>query len=416
MATLNTRIVLRNDSTANWLENESVILLKGEVGVEFFADGATRIKIGDGVKTWAQLGYVGGEDKEVVIKEVVPTEGQTHIQALNLAFGLSRKTGDIGIIKETINADAGLYQYTAYVCDESKLELWQAMDGNYNAENVYFSEDLVTTTAIGNIKLTNGQATISAAGKNLKQVFDTIFVEEKNPTTTQPVASIALSGAGAKEVGTVFTPSYSASLSAGSYTYGPATGVAANEYRISDILGNGSTTSSGTFDSFTVEESTNYYVSAEIKHNNGTIPVTNTGNEYPSGQIMGGTSNYKTASSSKVTGYRAWFYGYKNASGVLDVSALTSAQIRALTSTNGSIPSTLTTDKMQQMFFAAPKGKIKSVAVANATNGAPQTVSGPVSVNVEGANGYTAAEYDVFYVSNASAESGSTKFNITITK
>jgi hypothetical protein len=30
------------------------------------------------------------------------------------------------------------------------------MDGNYDAENIFFSEDLVTTTPIGNIELTNG--------------------------------------------------------------------------------------------------------------------------------------------------------------------------------------------------------------------------------------------------------------------
>jgi hypothetical protein len=42
------------------------------------------------------------------------------------------------------------------------------MDGNYNAENVYFDEDLITTSAVGNITLTNGSATIAAAGKNLK--------------------------------------------------------------------------------------------------------------------------------------------------------------------------------------------------------------------------------------------------------
>nr|DAP41131.1 MAG TPA: hypothetical protein [Caudoviricetes sp.] len=58
------------------------------------------------------------------------------------------------------------------------------MDGNYNAENVYFDEDLMTTSAIGNITLSNGQATIPAVGKNLKEVFQTIFVKESNPTIT----------------------------------------------------------------------------------------------------------------------------------------------------------------------------------------------------------------------------------------
>jgi hypothetical protein len=94
---------------------------------------------------------------------------------------------------------------------------WCAMDGNYNAENVYFDEDLMTTSAIGNITLSNGQATIAATGKNLKEVFQTIFVQEKNPTITQPSVSLSLTNSGAKEVGTSIAPSYSASLNVGSY-------------------------------------------------------------------------------------------------------------------------------------------------------------------------------------------------------
>ena len=75
-------------------------------------------------------------------------------------------SGDIIIIKDLIANDK--WQYTAYVCDGTS---WRAMDGNYNAENVYFDEDLITTTEIGNITLTNGSAVIASAGKNLKQVF-----------------------------------------------------------------------------------------------------------------------------------------------------------------------------------------------------------------------------------------------------
>ena len=51
MATLNTRIVIRNDSTTNWLTNESAVLLKGEVGIEFLEDGTVKMKVGDGIKT-----------------------------------------------------------------------------------------------------------------------------------------------------------------------------------------------------------------------------------------------------------------------------------------------------------------------------------------------------------------------------
>lgn len=52
MATLNTRIVLRNDSTANWLLNENQVLLKGEVGIEFLVNGQPQMRIGDGTTAW----------------------------------------------------------------------------------------------------------------------------------------------------------------------------------------------------------------------------------------------------------------------------------------------------------------------------------------------------------------------------
>lgn len=59
--TLNTRIVLRNDSTANWLSNGQQILLKGEIGIEFLTDSKVKIKIGDGLTAWKDLEYFGSE-------------------------------------------------------------------------------------------------------------------------------------------------------------------------------------------------------------------------------------------------------------------------------------------------------------------------------------------------------------------
>ena len=57
MAQLNTKIVLRNDSLENWESNNSVVLLKGEVGIAFDKDGKTLMKVGDGIKTWAELDW-----------------------------------------------------------------------------------------------------------------------------------------------------------------------------------------------------------------------------------------------------------------------------------------------------------------------------------------------------------------------
>ena len=66
MAMLNTRIVLRNDSIGGWQAavegDQSAILLKGEVGIEFNPDAEndnviTKFKIGDGVHSWENLPY-----------------------------------------------------------------------------------------------------------------------------------------------------------------------------------------------------------------------------------------------------------------------------------------------------------------------------------------------------------------------
>lgn len=54
--TLNTRIVLCNDTTVNW-GSSSKIMLKGEMGIEFLDDGSTKIKYGDGVNVWSDLPY-----------------------------------------------------------------------------------------------------------------------------------------------------------------------------------------------------------------------------------------------------------------------------------------------------------------------------------------------------------------------
>lgn len=64
MATLKTRIALRNDSSANWQANSDVILLKGEIGIEFEESGNVKMKVGDGTTSWGELNYFGGESSE----------------------------------------------------------------------------------------------------------------------------------------------------------------------------------------------------------------------------------------------------------------------------------------------------------------------------------------------------------------
>lgn len=63
--TLNTRITSRNDSKANWLLADPV-LLKGEIAIEFDPSAesnsySVKMKVGDGVHTYTALPYASGE-------------------------------------------------------------------------------------------------------------------------------------------------------------------------------------------------------------------------------------------------------------------------------------------------------------------------------------------------------------------
>lgn len=400
MAELTTRIQLRNDSAENWAAAGDKVLLPGEVGLERHDSGKVKMKVGDGITTWADLDYFGGEEA----KTFTVTSLDEISSDINLAVG------DTAIVKTLILGTTDKYSYTGYVWNGTD---WAAMDGNYNASNVYFDEDFTFTKEIGTVTIPeSGSAVVNAQGKTVKEFLAGLFAAEQNPKTTQPTASITLSGSGAKEVGTVFTPSYTTRLTAGSYTYGPDTGIVANSWSVKDSNNVVKDTETGSFDSFTVEESTNYKLSATIGYADGTIPKTNIGNDYPAGQIKAGT---RSATSKAVTGYRSWFYGYRTGENAFDIDTLTSDNIRSLTSSNGNFANSLNTSNMKQMFFAAPTGEVSNVEVSDATNGAPQTVK-KTTVSVEGANGYVATEYDVFYVSNAVAGTGSATFNIVTTK
>lgn len=443
--TLVTKILLLNGSKATWDQLATYVLAKGEPAVEFVdapnsASGnvlsAVKVKIGDGYTRYKNLPYVGDEiatslaaavERIAALETTVASVGSevweltsdAELPTVGKDGSSPIKSGSVAIVKTLIDGEgeSAHYSYTAYVHNGEK---WCAMDGNYNASNVYFDDDFTFTKAIGTVTIpSSGSTVVDAQGKNLKEFFAALFAAEQNPQTTQPSVSFNSATSGAKEVGTKVTPTWNAKLNAGSYTYGPETGVTATSWEISNNSSDETaTTASGSFAEITVTETTNYTITAKANYADGAMPKTNIGNDYAAGQIKAGS---KSKTSNPITGYRAWFYGYKNGTNALatgegnTIKDLDSADIRALTSQKGSFPAQIDTVDMKQIFFAAPAGEVTSVVVSDATNGAPQTVT-KTSVDVEGANGYTATAYDVFYVSNAVAGTGSAKFNIVTTK
>ena len=404
---LNTRIQLKHGLAAKWTERNPV-LLAGEVGIE---TDTLKMKVGDGKSNWSALGYLGADANDIlaIINEnrdscttVTVAEGQSDTEAL--ATISNPKNGDTAILVKVISGDKK--SYTAFVYDNA----WKAMDGNYNASNVYFDKDLTYTVGIGTLAKPSSSATFNAAGKSVEEVLKKLMAEEVNPSTTQPSATLYSNNIGAKEVGTNIAIKYSISTDPGSYTYGPETGVTFSNYQAT-FNGETLTGASGTFPNVQVTDTMNLSISGSVNYSDGVIPKTNLGNEYKDGQIKAAT---KSLSKGTLTGYRNWFYGYKAGGATIDAANLTSANIRALTPQNGSFPGTISTNKMQQMFFAIPKGKKTDVSVANNVNGAPCTVTKVTDIMVEGANGYTAIAYDVWYVNNAAPDGGSNTYKITV--
>lgn len=305
------------------------------------------------------------------------------------------------------------------ITDAAGTKTFDVMDGeggggtvdSLSADKVIYPEDLTTTYAMGNYALDNGQAVIPAKGKSVTEVWDMIWLKETNPTIVEPSVSLTFAAAKAYEVGTTVTPSYSAALNAGSYQYGPDTGVEASAWEITDTNSNSSSNAAGSFPSITVTDGMNYKITAKATHNAGAFPVTNLGNEYIDGQIVAGT---KSKTSGAITGYRSYFYGVLSTPTA--TTPLTSAIIRTLTNGgayNGSKTFTLNgSATAKRIVIAIPSSStragLKEVILTSAMN-TPITDSYKLTekaVEVEGVNGASAVDYDVYVYEPAAIDAG----------
>lgn len=407
--TLTTQIILRNGTTTEW-EASTKVLKLGEIGIDTTKN---EIRIGDGTHTWKDL-KIAGADQAAIQALIDKAEDKVSVLLVDgnetdiekLATIANPAQGDMAIIERAVATNAN--SHTAYAYDGEK---WCAMDGNYNAENVYFDSDLTYTAPIGVMTVpSSGAGTISAAGKNVKEVLASILAEEKNPVTTQPSASVKItSGNGTVEIGTHRNISYSASLSAGSYTYGPATGVVAGTVTAS-FDGQTKTGATGTFENVVADGTKTLSVS--ITHNEGTVPKTNLGNPYADGKIAAGTK--EATASQTLVGVRHMFYGPMTTD-----AELNSENIRKLRHEAAS--------KKTIGTFGAGAGAIKVVVAVPASMNVTKVlmpsamnadatasfVKQAGSVQVEGAEGFTAAAYNVWVYKPASIDSTET-YSVTI--
>ncbi len=370
---LYTRIITRNDTEANWLTNDPV-LLKGEVAITLADElhPGARFKVGvDGIKTWSEIPY---------------------------CFDVEDLLNRINNIKPT-------------------------------TENTYFTEDMTVTYAFG--KYTpdaTGSVVVPTKDKSVYDALLDAFAEAKDPEVDVPSVSISVSG-GSKEVGETFTlPTATLKIDdVGSYQYGSkdASGIKyeSGETGVTFAVGDVTLTcgaKSASNESVMEKDSTlslkadgsdttygdtaiNFTFSATAKHTESDrVPLNNLGSKVPAKQIATGTTTVSSKTAT-FTGIRKCFYGYKSVAGALSApTAITSAEVRALGNIKDSLPSSLDVPVgTKQVYFLAKAGKYTktlSITDANALNAPVSCTKVASGVQVEGANSYAATAYDMWYI------------------
>ena len=345
-------------------------------------------------------------------EKIVSTEASDKQININVNINDDTKPldSDLDIIETNININIGTNK------KEIDFDIGEGGKGErVFTDDVYFKEDVEAAgeyTQIGNF--TKGEKevkTISTKGKTLADFIKLIFNKEIQPNKIEPSVDIIFNAAGSYEVGTDVSPTYISNFNPGSYTYGPATGVTVESWSIVDSLGEQSSVQRGSFNNFIVTDKTDYTIKASAKHTEGTIALTNLGNE--SGvKIEAGT---KSRTSAAVTGYRAFFYGVLDES---DGTILTSDIIRSLTN-GGNYDSERTfmikanvVEKPKRFIIAIPNSSMrKGVDKVLLTSGfdieiTSQYVLLDDKINVEGVNGFTSVPYKIYQYQPAKIDVG----------
>lgn len=342
---INTIIVLRNDQSTNW-ESSDHVMLKGEVGISYLENGNVIAKLGDGEHAWKDLPQIEG----------------------------------------------------------------------------VFEDEITLTHNFGRYKTDNGFVkTDDAKGKTTSQWLIHALSETKEPTITQPTFGVTASVKENKsEIGTYITEiSWAGTTTYGTYEYGPDTGLSSSnmEWEVSNNADTSqkATTETGSFNITSkklqlTQESAKEYAKIIYKYKlnaeNAAMPKNNVGAN-TSGKITSKEGTIEVAA--KAEAYRKPFYGVLKPGDAIKISELSSSFIRSLkdkdnsgsgTKTKG-LPTALSVPAGSQMvIFAAKAGTYKTLVAkdANANNSVVTFEKLANAVAVEGANGYTATNYDVWYV------------------
>lgn len=188
-------------------------------------------------------------------------------------------------------------------------------------------------------------------------------------------------------------------MSAGSYSYGPETGLTAKSWNVNLRKGNTSvqnkTTAKDTFTAIVLADGDSYTINAEASYDDAAVPVTNKGKAYTAGQIKAGKVS-KT--SGPISCYRNTFYGT-----TANKDSLDSPTIRGLNKTGkalkagDSVTIALPAGAVRVVFaYPATLRDITSVKDVNGLNAEIVSAFKKETITVAGAGNDSGISYKVF--------------------
>lgn len=369
------------------------------------------------------------EAEKVNLYPLVKTSTETTDDSL-LATITAPVQGDIAVIDtviDEVNINKASYMYDG--------EKWIALNGNVEANKVILTSDITMAgnyTQVGNLtKTQTGTATFATKGMSVATALAEIFSKRLQPTITAnpSLDSVTISQSGIVEAGTsINSVTVSAvTFNAGTYTYGPATGVTVSNWATSRISNNGTVvldavgTGGAVTDQgpFVIGDQEGDYSSLKYRvtatYGEGVVADDNLGDpSNPEIKIPSG-SCYKD--SAAITPFRKYFYGAT----VARPAAVNSEYIRDnLTHSTGACSNgktlTITVPEGATTVVIAYPATFRDLTSVIDTGAMNDNIVGLFSketVKVEGADGYTAIDYKV-YSYKPDVALGANTYNVTI--
>ena len=329
--------------------------------------------------------------------------------------------GAIAIIDTVV--DGKTYGKTSFMYSDTNGD-WVALVGNVDADKVILRGDITLAgnyTQVGNLtKTQTGTATFSTDGISVAAALKEILSKRVQPSITAnpSVGNVTISPSGAVEAGTIIDSITGSKVTFddGAYTYEAATGVTVTGRTVTRVTspaasgGDVTVNDDGSFTD-TGADGTGFQIGDQggegvlsnlkytetVSYSAGNVAKDNLGDA--SNPVVKISAGSVSKTSAAITPFRKYFYGY----GSTQTVTIDSDAIRSLTNSTGAASNGTTftiniTDGTKEVIIAYP-GSLRDITSIEDKNAFGTDIKGSFTkstVQVEGANGYTAIDYKVY--------------------